>query len=68
MEQHEENCYAAQTNAVTRMRGMLEDEATQRKNAMLKELQQENIRMALEKKQREEAARKADQEANHKEI
>jgi len=32
----EENAYAQQTDAITRMRGMLEDEATmKKKNAML---------------------------------
>lgn len=29
--QEEERAYAAQTDAITRMRGMLEDEATQKK-------------------------------------
>ncbi len=34
--------YAAQTNDITRMRGMLEDEMTMKKNQQLKELQAYN--------------------------
>ena len=45
--------YAQQTEAITRMRGMLEDEATQKKAQMMKEMQEENKRLALEKKRRE---------------
>jgi hypothetical protein len=36
------------------MRGMLEDEATQKRNAMMKQMQEENKRLALEKRQREQ--------------
>merc|ERR1712151_1457097 len=49
----DERQYAAQTEAITRMRGMLEDEATQKKAAMMKAMQEENKRLALEKKRRE---------------
>ena len=38
--------YAEQTAACTRMRGMLEDENTMRKQAQLKALQEENKRLA----------------------
>ena len=51
----EEASYAKQTEAITRMRGMLEDEMNQKRAAMMKEMQQENQRMALEKKMREQA-------------
>ena len=54
-EKDEENAYAAQTAAILRMRGLLEDEATMKKNAMMKAMQEENKRMALEKRQREQA-------------
>jgi hypothetical protein len=49
----EEADYAAQTDAVTRMRGMLEDEATLKKNQMMKQMQADNRRMAQEKRDRE---------------
>ena len=52
-EDEDDRQYALQTEAITRMRGMMEDEATQRKNAMMKEMQAENRRLALEKKRRE---------------
>ena len=42
----EENDYAQQTNAITRMRGMLEDDSTTSKQAQLKALQQTNLRLA----------------------
>jgi hypothetical protein len=54
-EDEDERQYALQTEAITRMRGMLEDEATQKKAAMQKAMMEENKRMALEKKRREAA-------------
>ena len=39
------------------MRGMLEDENTSRKNAQLKALQEENKRLAQQKRDRENAWR-----------
>ena len=54
-EKDEEAAYAKQTDAITRMRGMLEDEMNAKRAAMMKEMQQENQRMALEKKMREQA-------------
>lgn len=64
-EKYDEAAYAAQTEAITRMRGMLEDEAAQKKAAMLKALQDENKRLALEKKRREQAW-KDDQDCQNK--
>jgi hypothetical protein len=49
----EEADYAAQTDAITRMRGMLEDEATLKKKQMMKDMQAENRRLAQEKRDRE---------------
>ena len=46
------------------MRGMLEDEATAKKAAMMKAMQQENQRLALEKRRREQEW-KADQDARN---
>lgn len=37
------------------MRGMLEDEMNNKRANMMKEMQEENKRLALEKRQREEA-------------
>ena len=51
----DDQMYAQQTEAITRMRGMLEDEATQKKAQMMKEMQEENKRLALEKKRREQS-------------
>ena len=42
--------YAEQTLARNRMRGMLEDEMTQKRAEKLKQMQEENKRLALEKK------------------
>ena len=53
-ERDEDNAYAAQTAAILRMRGLLEDEATSKKNAMMKAMQEENKRLALEKRMREQ--------------
>ena len=52
-EQEDERQYALQTETITRFRGMLEDEATQKKNAMMKEMQAYNKMLALEKKKKE---------------
>merc|ERR1711871_1684307 len=64
-ERDEEKAYAVQTETITRMRGMLEDEMTDKRNQMMKEMQAENKRLALEKKQRE-AAWKGDQATRDK--
>jgi hypothetical protein len=41
-EKREQTEYAAQTESITRMRGMLEDEATMKKKQMMKDLQAYN--------------------------
>ena len=53
-EQEDDRMYAMQTDAITRMRGMLEDEASQKKANMMKEMQAYNKQLALQKKQREQ--------------
>ena len=63
-EDEDERQYALQTEAITRMRGMLEDEATQKKAAMQKAIMEENKRLALEKRRREEAWKKDQEEQN----
>lgn len=54
-DREEEKNYAAQEEAVLRMRGMLEDENAARKAAHMKAMQEENKRMAREKRDRENA-------------
>ena len=63
-QKEEEQAYAAQDEAILRMRGMLEDEQRQRKEAYMKQIQMENKRMAQEKRDRE-AAWRNDQESNN---
>ena len=53
---------------MTRMRGMLEDEMSAKRAQKLKEIQEENKRLALEKKQREERWRQEQQRLNQNEI
>lgn len=50
------------------MRGMLEDEMSAKRAAKLKEIQQENKRLALEKKQREAKWRENQESLNQNEI
>lgn len=58
----EDDCmYAQQTEAITRFRGMLEDEATKKKNQMMKEMQEYNQMLALEKRRKEQAWREDQQ-------
>lgn len=64
-EKEDDRMYAMQTDAITRMRGMLEDEATQKKNNMMKEMQAYNKQLALEKKRREQGW-KEDQQCQDK--
>lgn len=52
-EARENKEYADQTDAVTRMRGMLEDDMTMKKKNQLRELQDYNQRLADEKRKRE---------------
>lgn len=63
-EKAEDDAYAAQTEAITRMRGMLEDEANCNRAKMMKDMQDENKRLAREKKARE-AGWKNDQECRN---
>ena len=50
------------------MRGMLEDEMSSKRAAKMKEIQAENKRLALEKKQRENKWRNNQEELNQLEI
>jgi hypothetical protein len=50
------------------MRGMLEDEMTDKRTRMMKELQEENKRMALAKKQKETQWKDSQQSQNKSEI
>ena len=61
-------CYAQQQQAITRMIGMLEDEATTKKNNMMKEMQMENKRMAQQKRDREDAWKNEQAESNNFEV
>lgn len=53
---------------MNRMRGMLEDEMSQKRAEKLKQMQEENKRLALEKKQREHKWRQQQEYLNQKEI
>lgn len=67
-ENRENSEYSSQTDAITRMRGMLEDEATMKKKQMMKDLQDYNKRLADEKRQRESNWRNNQEEQNQFEI
>ena len=62
----EQKAYDEQTAAITRMRGMLQDESSQKKAAQLKALQEENKRIAQQKRDREQAWREEQQRQNQK--
>jgi len=64
----EEKNWAAQVEATTRMRGMLEDENHARKVAHHKQMVEDNKRMALEKRMREQAARDDGERQNQLEV
>lgn len=64
----DERAYAAQQQAINRMQGMLEDEMSQKRAAMNKQIQDENKRLAREKREREEAWRKDQEESNQFEV
>ena len=68
MEKQEEDDWAEQTDMVTRMRGMLEDENNNKRFNKEKEIQEENMRIALLKKQKEEKDSEWHQEMNSKEV
>ena len=63
-----QRAYAEETLAMNRMRGMFEDEMTEKRQAKLKEMQLENKRLALEKKQRKQKWREDQERMNQKEI
>jgi len=52
-ERQDEAAYAQQTDNINRMRGMLDDEMTQKRNRVMKELQEENKRLAQAKRDAE---------------
>lgn len=64
----EESEYAAQTEAITRARGMMEDDVTMRKNQQLKEMQDYNKRLADEKRAREQKWRNEQEQMNQHEV
>eukprot|EP00345_Euplotes_harpa_P005809 CAMPEP_0168326830 /NCGR_PEP_ID=MMETSP0213-20121227/5543_1 /TAXON_ID=151035 /ORGANISM="Euplotes harpa, Strain FSP1.4" /LENGTH=91 /DNA_ID=CAMNT_0008329633 /DNA_START=109 /DNA_END=384 /DNA_ORIENTATION=- len=64
MEKQEEDDWAEQTDMITRMRGMLEDENNQKRFQKEKEIQEENVRLALMKKQKEERDRDSAERKN----
>lgn len=53
MTDYVDRAYAEQTLTLNRMRGMLEDENNQKRAQMMKEMQEENKRLAREKRDRE---------------
>lgn len=67
-EREEEKNWADQEEAILRMRGMLEDENHARKVAYHRSIVEENKRMALEKRQREQAQRDNDENLNQLEV
>ena len=56
--------YAQQTEAITRMRGLLEDEMSSKKAAQLKDLQAFNKMLAEAKRAREKAWAKNQEDMN----
>ena len=67
-EKKEEDDWAEQTDMITRMRGMLEDENSNKRFNKEKEIQEENIRLALIKKQKEAKDQEWHQEMNARET
>lgn len=68
MSNAEENDYASQTDAITRFRGLCEDENTSKRNQANKDLQAYNQQLAQEKKNREKCWAEDQQSMNLKEI
>ena len=64
----EERAYADQTAVITRMRGMLQDESSDKKSAQLKALQEENKRIAQQKRDREAAWKRENERQNQIEL
>ena len=67
-DKQEEDDWAEQTDMITRMRGMLEDENNDKRFNKEKELQDENRRLALLKKQKEQNDSDWQQTMNAKEV
>jgi hypothetical protein len=67
-EREEEKNYAQQDEAILRMRGMLEDEANQKKADFARSLCAENKRIAQEKRMREEAWKNDQERTNQLET
>lgn len=67
-QREEEANWAAQEEAILRMRGMLEDENAAQKAAYAKQMQEENKRMAREKRDRENAWRNDQENNNQAEV
>ena len=67
-EKQEEDDWAEQTDMLTRMRGMLEDENNNKRYNKEKEIQEENARLALLKKQKEEEERQWHESMNARET
>ncbi len=67
-EAEDERCYAAQQQAINRMKGMLEDEMAQKRANMNKQIQDENKRLAREKREREAAWKQDQEESNQFEV
>ncbi|CDW72971.1 UNKNOWN [Stylonychia lemnae] len=68
MEKEEDRGYAEQTDNLNRMRGMLEDEMSSKRAQMMKDLQEENKRLAREKRDRENQWRNDQERKNQFEI
>ena len=67
-EKQEEDDWAEQTNMITRMRGMLEDENNDKRTNKEKEIMEENQRLSLMKKQNEEKEREWHENMNMRET
>ena len=67
-EKQEEDDWAEQTNMITRMRGMLEDENNDKRTNKEKEIMEENQRLSLMKKQNEEKERDWHENMNMRET
>ena len=67
-DKQEEDDWAEQTDMITRMRGMLEDENNDKRFNKEKEIQDENRRLALLKKQKEQNDRDWQESMNAKEV
>ena len=67
-EKQEEDDWATQEDVITRVRGMLEDEMSEKRFNMNKKIQEENVRLAILKKQKEEADREWHEMMNARET